>query len=541
MGRVKLLQSLKTIWSRFLRPGIGRLLETTGVLPWGMTEAELSDLVWYVESTLPSGEKQMGSGVVLRLRREGETRNVLLTCRHVVRCMTTGAGPVALRCWPNGNGYNPDTQTESRVWRASTWNDASPAFGPDQPTRHLQDATLDWELLLVERGGHAFDACSSVCGVSAPRPRLSQEAAPYRLIGYPDGNRTMERDVVRASVSRDFRLSNLDARPGLMSLVGPENTGAGYSGGPYLSGDGRLVALHRGLGAANARVGLSAKSLEDALRAAGWEVIAGPASRGSWSARALRALLFVGLCVLLTMGWSSLTPPPVELYAIEGVVTESRVDSRYLRGHPLAPVPRLVDAPDHASVRGRLLRYTAPAFDSFNDFDRVGDYVVTEKIRYRWRWLGLPGPTGEVTVRVRRHLPFDSLDSFYDALSDLSAAERAAWHDPERRPSLTISDSGERVLLDRNLTRLRLVRPPADPPLVSPRLEFSLRDESPMRSCVIESSVCGAADPLIDARYVYILGDDEHAPKYNANRWVLNFAWEGVERRGESLVLPGDE
>ncbi len=202
-------------------------------------EAELQQTVWYIEARFDGGKEQSGSGVMIRLRdkRSGMAKLFLLTCQHVVRDESTNGYAQDIRCWRHGDGYN-----QQSYWKATRSDVVSANAGQDNDFPGRIIGGQDWVLLRVEKKGEDSDRLPHAPGFATISPLRRR----YRLLGFPGGNETMERSVVKASISLNFRLAPIDQSTGTVPLAG-EPTKPGYSGGPYLTGVGRVVAIHRSI------------------------------------------------------------------------------------------------------------------------------------------------------------------------------------------------------------------------------------------------------------------------------------------------------
>ncbi len=418
-------------WSR----DVGRALRS------GVDEEALKSRVWFIESTFSDGV-QMGTGVVLRLARDGQVKNMLLTCRHVVSDEQTGAAATSIRCWPDSSGYNPNTTAATKIWQAE------PIVFRNglQPTDFLRDGSRDWVLLDVHRQGQSFDAVPFAPGFAKPKIAFRQTYNPYRLVGFPGGNITMNRDVVKATISRSFRLTGTDAKPGQVMLKGPENTSPGFSGAPYFNSRGQVVAIHRGLlTGASTLTGVVGQTIEVELADQGWKVVT--QREESWRFFAIRtALLVLGLL----LGYAILLAarPDRTFDLVEGSTV-----TRFLDPYAAPVLPDETDKRNRqpqlgegtGTIENGTLHYVAREYSEL-DFD---DYVRHDQFNYPRRWLGwIPIPRGRVELKIREHIEFESVQDLYDALygdpeepyeqrrqhEDL----RAIWQDPRRGPVVSI-------------------------------------------------------------------------------------------------------
>ena len=376
-------------------------------------EKSLKETVWFLESKFERSPTQQGSGVVIRIRGQEGSKNVLLTCRHVICHPETGEQAKEIRCWPESSGYNPESTNTHDMWIATPYI----SLDVDANTDFVADGSLDWIALDVGRENQSFDAEPFAPGFAKPRPSLVQNLSPYRLVGFPGGNMTMHRGVVKASISRRFRLSGTDARPGEVVLTGSEPTAAGFSGAPYLTSQGQVVAIHRSLfRSANTLTGIASGPIEAALSDRGWSLV--KQKKKSWRyfwIRIASAVLFVSVAYSLLAA----TAPRTQVDLVEESEVIQFLDQW------AEPVGTSTKPKDFGVGQGYIengyLHYTASPFTSYamprKRQPTLTDFVRGDEFKYSRRWLRwIPLPRGTVIINVRDHLTYNSLNELYDDL-----------------------------------------------------------------------------------------------------------------------------
>lgn len=401
-------------------------------------ESELQETVWYVEAYFPGETSpQTGSGALIRvISSGGNDRKVLLTCQHVVRHLETGTYAEDIRCWRHGDGYHPD-----RCWKADKW-ELSGSAPDDQDDFDAKSAGgKDWILLTVQKSRESTNDLPYAPGFAAV-----SSLRRFRLLGYPGGTGTMERNVVKASVSQKFRLSAVDSNMGTLPLAGGEGIGAGFSGGPYLKRDGRIVAIHRSLKHANqAPIAVAGLSIMDGITKRGWKVAElTDKSIRRWIIRFSFGLVFTALL------WFLATPPPIEITAIEGRNLESKLSTKMVRKVQSTPPAGNPTNADRVHIVDGILSLTVPKFEQEN---ATGDrFVSYTKTAYRYDFFGLPLPAGTITIKVRRHIDCDSIEEFHEVIREMQpdyaywkTAEAMEWFD-DAPPLISIKFRNEDFL-----------------------------------------------------------------------------------------------
>ncbi|MEO1523807.1 MAG: trypsin-like peptidase domain-containing protein [Planctomycetota bacterium] len=382
-------------------------------------ETALRATVWYVQARFPGGIKE-GSAVMIRIghQRQPQAQNVLLTCRHVIYNEEDETLAEEIRCWPNGSGYNPDSDDRRRRWTAK------PFLLPSNAGSFLSEGSKDWVLLSVQRDGDDVDQEAYAPGFDQPRWTRIQPLNPYRLIGFPFGRRLMNRNVANAEVSRDFRLSSTDPRTGTIAITAGEKTGGGFSGGPYFDRDGRVVAIHRGLD--GTIVGIHPAGIENELEKHDWLVTrVRPQHLWVWG---IRVILMLLLCTGVFASWRAAQPGEQTLHAIEGLTT------KHFLGPSRAYTVISQDKGEHAS--GRIFEYQAAALG-----DIGSALTVEDRLTYRRQVLGFPSPESPLEVIVHRHRTFGTVDEFCDEFLKFEEPGKQAWMNEATRPVFSFAFS----------------------------------------------------------------------------------------------------
>ncbi len=412
----------------FLR-SVGK--ETMAALSPLTNEPELQETIWYIEARFP-GEPhpQKGSGVMIRLRNpEGEIQNVLLTCQHVVRNLKTGDYSTEVRCWRHDDGYHPD-----RFWRASR-----SGISGSRGTEAFEARTVgakDWVLLSLEKRPEDASRLPFATGFS----KVSS-LRRYPLLGFPSGADTMDRNVVKASVSKRFHVARIDAHVGTLRLAGSEKAGGGYSGGPYLKGNGRIVALHRSIRNTNERpVGVDGKSIEAGIWEQGWGVVEiGDKAPRRWAIRIVAAVIAAVIFYFATRA------PDLPIYAIEDKELVFKLPSTgCILIHPSTSDD--VEAGNEPSIKGDSFIWKTPVFQERPEGNNLRARFISQSVfRYRKKFLGIPLPSGNLIVHVRQHKVFTSCEEFLTALqadNDEERRKRREWYeDKNTRPLISIEFS----------------------------------------------------------------------------------------------------
>jgi hypothetical protein len=358
---------------------------------------------------------------------------MLLTCQHVVRDTSSGELAELIRCWPHDSGYNPDSK--DRIWRATPAS--IQGLGDTGSGDFVEVGGIDWILLNVAKRGEVLDTVRIAPGLASAKWAVRQTFNPYRLIGYPDGMHTMHQDVVRASVSRDFRLSGTDFRTGQIVLTGSGSTAPGFSGGPYFDDRGRIVAIHRSFGAGKMPVAVDVDTVQTTLRDRRLQLVPQD-QKWLWSWMIPRAIAVVVLAALVIIPmrivnhyWQQSAPEPVTIYAIEGFPV-----ARQLKTLPAVLADPIPD-PEKVSLNDGVLKYTAGTFKSYDEDARQG-FIATDRLNYRRQLWDLELPTAPITVKIRQHKKYQNIDALYKDLASLENDELKEWWEPETQPVLSI-------------------------------------------------------------------------------------------------------
>lgn len=220
-------------------------------------------VVWYLESTLPNGEKVEGSAVAIRLqpivkdandrqrRDPGTARTYLLTCAHVLRGRSAdgnnGFGKLvseeSIRAWMPGTGRNDEQAKRVRISAAIRRVDVD-----EIPVSMRSVPVDDWVVLelLDEYTSRAADALYASDFLETP-----PSPGRFRVVGYPAGAASHSHGVVTSTTTGPFAYK--DSHLGLLRLVGTESAAGMSGGGVFLDicgegqGEQRFVfcGLHR--------------------------------------------------------------------------------------------------------------------------------------------------------------------------------------------------------------------------------------------------------------------------------------------------------
>ena len=431
--------------------------------------------VWYVQAKFPDGIQE-GSAVMIRVghHRQPQAYNVLLTCRHVISRDGGHTPAQEIRCWPNGAGYNPDSEDPRSHWKAE------PFLGPQNPGDFRTEGSTDWVLLRVGRDGDDVDQEPYASGFD--RPRWTQLNSvnpinPYRLMGFPFGRHLMNRNVASAEVSRAFRLSDTDPKTGTIAITGGEKTGGGFSGGPYFDQDGRVVAIHRGLD--GTIVGIHPDGILNELEKHEWSVSRRSSQRAwLWG---IRAALVLMIALGVAAMFRSSRPGDQTLHTIAGLQMLHPLgdENQYeLTSNGNAKSVAIVD---------NALRYEAKTFDSYAGAtigQNASLNTVVDQLQYRQFRYGFASPPSNLDIIVHRHREYGTIKQFCDDLLEMTEEERNAWMDPARRPAISFrfetpgdgTDASDRFSTYVNATELYVAY---DDPVI--RADFSLAKTSPIQ------------------------------------------------------------
>jgi S1-C subfamily serine protease len=410
--------SWKTTFFKFMDTVIARMQRACS---FGIRDSELQEAVWYIEAKFNDGLK-CGSGVVIRRIKDEHQRNFLITCRHVV---SDEKGKIAsdILCWPHGSGYNPESTDPKRIWSACPLS----LQKHDEGSGHATDGFLDWIVLEVKSADRSFDAMPFKCIKRAPKTLRD-----LRLIGFPSGASTMSENVVIASVSRDFRLSETISKPGVLAFKGSESATGGNSGGPFLNSSNEIVAIHRSK-IGEIQYAVKANVIDEALKQQEWDpVIHDTRNLDLWIYRWIFLAILIGVpCVL----WSSQRPIEIELAAIEKEPLVRRVDldsSKF----------RIVSTPSNteAIIERGVLRYKSQSFDVLDATnDLSSPYVKKDQLGFRSSWcFVIPSPSSPLTIRVHKHIEFASIDEFRKWVKNIQADHVRLIKDPYSCPAISV-------------------------------------------------------------------------------------------------------
>lgn len=402
-------------------------LEITAALVPTCDEQQLRSTVWYIESRFRNADLQQGTGVVIRVTDGKSTKNVMLSCQHVVYSRAKDEQATSIRCWQHESGYNPDCADEGRTWQATPLqHNGRIVCGGDD---FANVGSNDWILLEIHKQNHSLDALPFALGLSTVKTLIRQRLNAYRLLGYPGGQSTMQRDIVRATVSRDFRLADTDAKPGTKSLQGPEDTAPGVSGGPYFTADGQIVAIHRGV-LGKKPIAVDATTIQTTLQDLGWTVVQRQQQTKTWLIR-LIAMSLLALGVLFL--WQNAKAEPITLYCIEGVKLTHEFDTTNVElvGESSS---KEEDRGPIATIGDGVLNFKSGTLEDYES-----EFIAIHKLNYRHRLLGLPLPTGTITIKIRKHEIFDNIEQLFERLSPLTDMQKQAWYsNPANKPVLSI-------------------------------------------------------------------------------------------------------
>lgn len=491
--------------------------ETVAALSPLTNERELQETVWFIEAYF-SGERnlQTGSGVMIRLRnRKGDFRNVLLTCQHVVRNSETGSYSADLRCWRHDDGYHPKL-----FWRANPIGVSGTRESQEFEAKTV--GAKDWVLLEVSKGMEDPSRLPFSPGFATV-----SRWRKYRLLGFPSGVGTMDRNVVKASVSRLFRIARIDAHVGTLRLANSEKAGRGYSGGPYLSGNGRVVALHRSTKNADERpVGVDGKSIEAAILEQGWDVVEiGDKSPRKWAVR-IAAGLIVVLCLYSATRARDLTLTAIEGkklnfelpsdgFVLAGSSLDNRKDVNEKDGN------HTTSSAHEASIRGAAFIWNQPLFRDRPKADKTrARFVSQEVFYYRKVFLGIPLPLGKIRVNVRHHNRFYSCKDFFTALDNDNEKEREDWYkDSETKPLISLqfsTDQPPELLSDRIQAEVNCEGRRIELTLLSDRRSLIV---GPRTEYLTTTSSSSGNTQKYTFRDVYI--SNEKKPTFAPKRWSI--------------------
>ena len=498
-------------------------------------EEFLKSTVWYIESSFRDGAQQLGSAVVIRVSGAQGAKNMALTCQHVIRHAETGDPADSIRCWPHNSGYNPDST--SRIWRASP---ASIQGSVNADSRDFADVGgMDWVLLDVVKQGETFSAVPFAPGFAAAKWAVRQSYNPYRLIGYPDGMRTMHQDVVRASVSRDFRLPGTDSKSGQMVLDGPEETAPGLSGAPYFDDRGRIVAIHRSRGAAKKPVGIDASNIRNTINARGLSLV--PQDQEwllRWFVRRTSSLLFlVALVVvpimMLDHYWQRSAPNPFTVFGIEKEKVVSAIKTQPAELVDPNPDPKARNA---RIVDDTVLEYIAAPF---SDYAEKENYIAIDRLQYRRKLWGLKLPTSEITVRIRQHIDLDDIDQLYEKLKPLDDEKRKTWYEVQTRPVISINaikvePQNSKIWVYQTSDAVHFVQDKTDD---KPRIELKLYvgKHSPVKTSFFYRDE--KKERIYWAKNVVIRGDEHHRPEFEEEAWLIQL-YPALSIQDKVIVAP---
>lgn len=209
-------------------------------------------VVWYIETRAeglaggpPAG---MGSGVAVRLRKDGVDGTYLLTAAHVVRGPDAAGAPGYgawlgdVRCQPPGSGYAQLPQKGPAAGRAAGKVVAAGWMGNGDVPDDERTARNDWALLELQPPADMdLDAVEWVSGWADE----TDETDRFTIAGYPGGHNDFAANVVEPTALPDYTLQR-GAVAGTLKLSGAP-TGDGMSGGGVFDGARRLVGIHRQL------------------------------------------------------------------------------------------------------------------------------------------------------------------------------------------------------------------------------------------------------------------------------------------------------
>jgi Trypsin-like peptidase domain len=385
-------------------------------------ESDLQKTAWYIESHFADASPQSGAGVLVRIDSDGVASNFLLTCQHVLRNEDTCQYSDDIRCWCHGDGYNP-----GRYWKASVCSISGSDFiDEDNAYKAKSVGGQDWVLLKVAKDNNDANLLPYAPGFSG----IHFFKQRFRLLGFPGGNSTMERSVVEADICRDFQISPVAGNTGTLLLSGEETT-FGYSGGPYLRSDGRIIALHRSVRRGREKpVGVDGVAIALKLKDKNLKVVE---QRNNAAIRSLiRACAALVCMILFALG---ARPPELSIDAIAGKPISRRLSSTELK-----MVASTNPESDPQIVKGEFY-WENPVFHARGKADSEGSRFISHStFYYRHSSLGIPWPTGKINVRVRAHRTFASVEDFYETLSEEDENTRKEWYeDMTNKPLISIA------------------------------------------------------------------------------------------------------